>query len=84
VRAQGIERVGIELIEPLRSGGLIEDEMSILQNAQVLGDCRPADREFLRQFADGQRSVHESGEDGAASWIAERIELGVLVSIHLR
>ena len=56
----------------------------MLQHAQVLGNRRPAYRELSGELANWQGTVEQTREDGASGGIAKGIELGFVVSTHLR
>ena len=84
VLAQRFEGIGIEGVDAARPVGPIHDQPGVLQHAEVLRDRRPADGEITRQLADGSRPVDQAREDPAAGRIAERVELRVMVSVHLR
>jgi len=72
------------MVQPARTGGVIGDEVGLLENSQVLRDGRAADGKSVGQFADGQRAGEEAVQNGPPGGIAESIELGRLVSSHLR
>jgi hypothetical protein len=76
------EAFGIELVKAARAGGAIYDESSLLEDAQVLGDCGTANRQTASDLADGQRAAKQALQDGTAGVIAEGIKLTHLVSIH--
>ena len=82
VVAKRLESDGIDLVEPAVSLRPVDDEPRVLQDPQMLGDRGTADRELARQLADGQRAGREARQDRAAGRIAERVELGMLVSRH--
>ena len=82
VRSQGIEGFRVERVQAPGALRPVYDEMGVLQDAQVLRDCRPADREIPGELTDRQRAVHQTGENSAPGPVAESGELGVLVSNH--
>jgi hypothetical protein len=54
-----------------------------LEDPQMLGDRRPADREFASELHYRLRTAQQLFEDGSAGRIAERVELlRMLVSNH--
>ena len=83
-RAQRVDARGIELVDAPVAVRPIEDQVGLLEHAQVLGDRRPADREVAGQLADRQRAAQQALEDRAPGGVAERVHLRVTVSLHLR
>ena len=82
---KGTERaqpVGVHGIDPPRADGFVLHETGILEDAQVLRDRRPADRERPRQLADGHRPAAQTHEDGAARAVPQGVQLDMFVSIH--
>src|SRR5262245_59708183 len=76
VRAQRRDSVWIDRIQAPRARSAVGDQVGALKDAEMLGDCRAAHREFTRQFADGQRPVaHEAAENGPPGRVAEGVEL---------
>jgi len=72
------------MVQPSRPGGVIDNEVSLLQNPQMLRDCGTANGEPLSQFADGQWAGEQAVQNGSPGGVAESVELGRLVSSHLR
>src|SRR5215813_12307900 len=62
--AQRIESPGVERVDPPVSLGPVGDQHGLLQDAQVLGDRGPADRESLGQLPHRQRPAHQPVQDG--------------------
>jgi hypothetical protein len=60
----------------------VRDETDVLEDAKVLRDGRPADRESGRQLADGAWPGAEQLEDLPPRRVAERVER-MSVSYHL-
>jgi len=84
VRAQGVERVGVERVHPPTSFGAVHDEAGVFEDAEMLRNCRSAHRKVASQLTDRQRAVGEPRDDRAPGRVAERVELGIVVSSHLR
>jgi hypothetical protein len=85
VLTQCRDRIGIDGVEAPRAFGAVGDQVGALQDAKMLGNRRTTHREFLREFANGQRSIaQEAAENGAPRRVAKSVELGRLVTIHLR
>ena len=82
ILAQGFEPLRIELIQAASPGGAIDDQMSLLENAKVLGNRGAADGKRAGEVSNGHFAGDEAGENGAAGGIAESIKLEVLVSDH--
>src|SRR5207253_8482212 len=61
----------------------IGHEARLLQHAQVLGDRGAADGKVAGDLADRQRTVDQALEDRPPRRVAERVELRLLVSVHL-
>jgi hypothetical protein len=61
------EPIRIELIEAPRAIASFRDEPGVLQNAEVLGDRRPADVEVLRDLAHAALIVTDEAQDLPAS-----------------
>src|SRR5262247_2857937 len=80
VAAQPGDAAGIQLVDPAGTGGPVEDEAGLLQRAQVLGDGRPADRQFAGELPDRARPAGQPLEDGPPGRVAEDTESGVSVS----
>ena len=72
------------MVQPPRPGGVIDNEVGLLQNPQVLRDCGAANGEPLGQFANRQGPTEQAVQNGAPGGIAESVELRRLVSSHLR
>ena len=84
VLAQGINGLGIDGIHPPGPGGSICYQVGAFGHAEMLRNRRPAHRELAGKFAHGQGTVKQTRQDGAPRGIAEGVELGFMVSIHLR
>ena len=82
VFAQRIKPCRIELIQPSSSDRVVHYEVGVLENAQVLRDCRPAYWESPGDSADRHGATSQAGENGSASRVAEGIKLSILVSCH--
>ena len=94
---EGRERVGPKLVEevaqrpqalsfdgvdPLRAMGPVGHEAGVFQDAQMLGDRGPTHRKRAGQLADGPGPTTQAQQDGAASAVAEGVELAMMVSDH--
>jgi hypothetical protein len=80
---EGIDARRIQFVDPAIAGGPIDDEAGVLQDPQMLGDGRTADREVAGELAHRLRAVQQAFEDRAARRITERVELlRMLVSNH--
>ena len=84
VCADGVEAGGVELVEAAVAVGGVGDEAGLFENFEALGDGGAGDGEIFGELADGERAAGEAREDGAAGGVAEGVQLGVLVSAHLR
>lgn len=82
--AQAGNAFRVELIEAARSGFAVHDEPSVFEHTQMLGDSGAADGQGLCEFVDGDGSGGQLLKDGHAGGIAESIESGLKVSVHLR
>jgi len=83
VRAQLLDARGVQFVESAVSVGPIDDQMGVLQDSQVLGDCRPGDRKAPGEFADRLRPAQQPFEDGPPGRIAQGVQLsGMLVNNH--
>jgi hypothetical protein len=60
----------------------MRDEARVLEDAQVLGDRRPAHGQLRRELADRPRPPAQQLEDLPPRRIAERVER-MTVSLHL-
>jgi hypothetical protein len=60
----------------------VNSEVRVLEDLEVLGDGRPADRDGRRDLHDRQGARHEQLEDRAAARIGEGLEGGHLVRRH--
>ena len=84
VGAKRLDAGGVELVQASRARGAIDDQLRVLEDAEVLRNRRPADRKLAGNFADGQRTVEEPLDNRTASGVAECVHLRVRVSHHLR
>jgi len=84
VLAQGINGLRIDCVHTAGSGRSIRHKAGAFEDTEMLRNRRPADGEFASELADGQRAFEEAREDRAAGRVPKGIELGVLVSTHLR
>ena len=84
VFADGVEAGGVELVEAAVAVGGVGDEASLFEDFEVLGDGGAGDGKVFGELADGEWAAGEADEDGTAGGVAEGVELGVLVSVHLR
>jgi hypothetical protein len=84
VFADGVESGGVQLVKATVAVGGVGDEAGLLEDFEVLGDGGAGDGEVFGELADGEWAAREAREDGSAGGIAEGVELGVLVSVHLR
>jgi hypothetical protein len=82
--AQARYTLGIELIEAARSGAVVEHEAGVFQHFEVLRDGGTADGESARELVHGQRSSRQLLEDSHAGGVAEGVESGLEVSVHIR
>ena len=77
-------RLWIDGVQAARSIRVARDQVGVLQNPEMLGNARAADRELARKFADRQRTlVDQAGENRPSSGVAEGVELRRVVTIHL-
>ena len=67
----------VELIPP--PGAVLSrgHEADGLEDLEVLGDCRPADRQASGDLDDRERPAAELLEDGAAGAVAQGVEQGI-------
>src|SRR6266567_5116221 len=86
VRAQRAHPVRVELVDAAGSQLAVADETRLLEDLQMLGDRRPADRQLGRQLADGAWPLTDPLEDRPTRGVAESREAVRLrtVSCHLR
>ena len=87
IRPQRLNRVRVDGVEATRSRSAVDNQVRVLQYAQMLRNRRPTDWKFAGEFPDRERAVvSEPSEDGPARRIAERVELYrmPMVSFHLR
>jgi hypothetical protein len=68
--ADGVESLGIELVQAARAGRAVHNQLGSLQDAQVLGDRGAADGQIARDFADGEGAGQQPFEDGAPDRVA--------------
>jgi hypothetical protein len=65
----------VQPVQPPRSLGAVGDEARLLEQAQVPGDRRAADRQRVGELLDGAvAAVREQLDDRAAMRVAERVE----------
>jgi hypothetical protein len=77
-------RLRIDGVQAARSLRAVRDQVGVLQNPEMLGNTRAADRELARKFADRQRTLmDQAGEDRSSGGVAEGVKLCRVVSIHL-
>ena len=80
---QRLDAGRIQFVQPAVPRGPIDDEVRIFQDAQVLRDGRPADRESARELTHRLRSGQQPLENRPTRGIAKGVQLfGVLVSNH--
>jgi len=75
ILANRFEAFGVQPVQAASALCGIGDQLRVFEDAQVLGNSRPADGEGMRQGPDADRPVEEAIEDSAASGVAEGIEL---------
>ncbi len=76
--------MGVELVEMPGALGLLGDQAGVFEDTEVLGDGWAAYGEVAGELAYGLGAVEKAGEDGSAGGVAEGVEFGSLVRIHLR
>jgi hypothetical protein len=67
----------VQAVDPARAARLLDDEPGALQEAEVPRDRRPADRQPLRELADGSTGLaarRQQLDDRPPVRIAERFE----------
>jgi hypothetical protein len=84
ISAQLADTGGIELVDPTRPHGAVDDQPRVLEHFEVLGDRRPADRHVFCQLTYGARAIGETLEDRPSRRICERRQSINLVSLHAR
>ena len=83
IGTQSVDAGGIQRIEPSVSCRAIDDQMRVLQDAQVLRNRRTADRKAARELADRPRALQQTLENRQPGRIAEGIQLfGMTVNNH--
>jgi len=80
--AQCLQAVRLDGIDAPRAVHAIGDEAGVLENPQMLRNCRPADGKRLGQFADRKRTLAQLDQDRPAGRVAQGVELRVMVSNH--
>src|SRR5260370_15159628 len=78
---QGFESFGVELVEPPGAGRDVAHQLRLFEDAQMLGDRRPADGKLTGDVHDRLRTAQKRGEDGPTGGIAECIQLHILVGL---
>jgi hypothetical protein len=68
----------VQPVDPARALGVLVDETGLLQQPEVPGHRRPADRQLLREGTDRARRVAEEGEDATPVRVTEGRE-GILL-----
>jgi hypothetical protein len=61
------EPFGIWVVDPTSPSAPIDYQPGLLQDLEVLGDRRPADRQLEGKLADRSRTIGQSLEDRASS-----------------
>src|SRR4051812_25288898 len=74
VGAHRLDARVVEAVEPAGALGAIRDQAGLLEQPQVARDRRPADRQRVGELAHGAVARPQRLDDGAAVWIAERVE----------
>jgi hypothetical protein len=74
---------GIEFVNAAGAIVTVAYKPRLLEDAEVLGNGRPGDRQPGRQFVDSARVAAQHFEDGQARRVAESGKAALSVSIHL-
>ena len=83
VGAQGLDTGRVQLVQAPVALRSVDDQVGMLQDAQVLRDGRTADRKPSRQFTDRLGTGEQALEDCSSGRIAERVQLlSMSVSNH--
>jgi len=77
VGTQPCHSLGIQLVQPPRSGPAVGHQPCILQHTKVLGDRWTAHRQRPSQFIYGSRPAREFLKDGHTRGIAQCVEPGL-------
>ncbi len=84
VVAQQGDALGIQFVNAPRTRAAIAHQASVLQNTQMLGDCRARNRQASGEFVHRARMAPDHFEDGQAGGIAKSSKAVLYVSTHLR
>jgi hypothetical protein len=71
IGTQRFDTCGIDGVNPATADRSIDDEVGLLENAEVLGNGRATDWKVPREFTHRQRTFEESDEDRAPCRIAQ-------------
>src|SRR5207344_225866 len=66
VGAKRLDAGGVELVQAPRACGAIDDQLRVLEDAEMLRDRRPADRKLACNLADRKGPVEEPLDNRAA------------------
>ena len=64
--------IGVDLVDALLAGSLVDDETGVLQDLQMLRDRRPADGQLTGQLADRAGVLDQPLEDRPPDRISQR------------
>jgi len=81
--AQTCDSFRVELVKATGTCSAVEHQACIFEDLQVLGNGGAADGKRLGEFIDGERTRREFLEDRHAGGVAESIETGLKVCVHL-
>ena len=74
----------IDFVDTARARAAVANQAGVLENAQVLRDGRAGNRKQRSEMTDGTRMGGQQLKYGQASGVAEGLQSGGDVSIHLR
>lgn len=81
--AQHGDSLGIDFVDAASAGPAIADEAGLFEDAKVLGDRGTGDRKYGGQLVDGVGMAGKQLKDREASGVAQGLQSGSNVSVHL-
>jgi hypothetical protein len=75
--------LGIDFVDAASAGAAVADEAGLSEDTKMLGDCGTGDRKDRGELVDGMGVAGEQLKDREAGGVAEGLQSGSNVSIHL-
>ena len=75
--------MGIDFVDAASAGAAIADKAGLFEDAKMLGDSGTGDRKDAGELVDGMGMAGEQLKDPEASRVAEGLQSGSNVSVHL-